>query len=399
MAASVETLQGRNGALKRDIISHCIHNGDFSIPDLGAELEVSIPTATKCVSELMDAGLLEDLGKAGTSGGRKPSLYGLNPSAGYFVGTEVHRETITIAVTNFKGQVVQVFHDVKFVLDNSESRYQDMCQIIGRCLTEAEINRDEVMAYCFGFTGRVNHSTGYSMSYFIDENRPISEVLEQMLQGPVFIENDSRAMTYGEYTNGIIQDEKNIVFINASWGLGMGLILDGKLYYGQSGFSGEIGHFPMLSNGHICQCGKTGCLETGASGMALSRIVKEKLDSGMASTLRAKYNKKEPPSLGDIMEALKNEDVLAIEAIEEVGSNLGKGLAGVINIFNPQLVVVGGLLSEAKDYLLLPMMTAINKYSLRMVCKETEIKFSRLGSKCGAIGACSLARTRLLGLE
>lgn len=399
MPTSVETLQGKGGTLKREIIRHCILDGDFSIPDLGAEIEVSVPTITKAVSELIDAGLMEDFGKAGTSGGRKPSIYGLNPEAGYFVGTEIHRNTLTIAITNFKGQVIQVFDKVNFAIENSEAKYKEMCDIIRKMVTKSGISLDDVMAYGFGVTGRVNRETGHCMSYFIDENMPIGEMLEGYLSKPVFVENDSRTMTYGEYINGVIQDEKDIIFINASWGLGMGLILDGKLYYGQSGFSGEIGHYPMLSNGNICQCGKTGCLETGASGNALLRIVREKLESGMASTLRAKYTEGKEITLEDVMQALRKEDVLAIEAIEEVGSALGKGLAGAINIFNPQLVVVGGVLSEAKEYLMHPLMTAVNKHALRIVYKETEIKFSKLGSKCGAIGACAIARTRLVGLE
>ena len=193
-------------------------------------------------------------------------------------------------------------------------------------------------------------------------------------------------------------NEKNMLFINVSWGLGMGMILDGKLYYGKSGYSGEIGHFPLLDNDIICQCGKVGCLETGASGLAVHRIFLEKLREGKASALSAKFNNGEEISLGDILDALAEEDVLAIEAVEEIGNTLGRAIAGLINIFNPELVVIGGRMSTAEEYLMLPIKSAINKHSLNIVSKDTVIKFSKLGKKAGPIGACMLSRSHLLGL-
>jgi predicted NBD/HSP70 family sugar kinase len=189
-----------------------------------------------------------------------------------------------------------------------------------------------------------------------------------------------------------------MLFLNVAWGLGMGMIINGKLSYGKSGFSGEIGHFPLLNNDQICQCGKTGCLETGASGLALHRIFTEKLREGRASTLSDKFNSSETISLDDILEAVKEEDVLAIECIEEIGTTLGRAIAGLINIFNPELVVIGGIVSKAKDYLLLPVKSTIQKHSLNLVSKDTVIKFSKLGEKAGPIGACMLSRSRLLGL-
>ena len=230
------------------------------------------------------------------------------------------------------------------------------------------------------------------------EDKPLSQVLEKEFNAPVFIENDSRAMAYGEYICGEANNEKNMLFINLSWGLGMGMILDGKLSYGKSGFSGEIGHFPMLDNGIICQCGKIGCLETGASGSALHRIFLEKIKEGKVSSISSKYDKPEDIGIDDIIEALMDEDMLAIECVEEIGSVLGQAIAGLINIFNPELVVIGGRLAIAKDYLMLPIKSAINRHSLIIVSKDTSIKFSKLGKKGGPIGACMLSRSRLLGL-
>lgn len=394
----LSNIDGKNAILKKQIIALCINEGDYSIADLSKELNTSIPTITKLVGELIEEGFLVDMGKQGTNGGRRPSIYGLNPSAGYFVGTEVRRRSISIAVTNFKGQLLEYQEEVPFTLMNSEASFKELCSYILDMLGKVDIAPEDVLAYGFNLSGRVNNETGYCFSYFIGEDRPIASFLEDELKRPVYVENDSRAMTYGEYICGVANDEDDMLFINVSWGLGMGMVSDGKLSYGKSGFSGEIGHFPFLDNDQICHCGKTGCLETGASGSALHRIFMEKLAEGRASLLSDKHSEGKDITLDDILNAVNEEDVLAIEVVEEIGSVLGRAIAGLINIFNPELVVIGGIVSKVKEYLLLPIKSAIQKHSLNMVNKDTTIKFSKLGEKAGPIGACMLSRSKLLGL-
>jgi predicted NBD/HSP70 family sugar kinase len=178
----------------------------------------------------------------------------------------------------------------------------------------------------------------------------------------------------------------------------MGMILDGKLYYGKSGFSGEIGHFPLLDNDKICRCGKIGCLETGASGSALHHIIMDELAAGRASSLAARYRAGDPIDLEDILDAIRDEDVLSIDAIGKVGEALGRGIAGLINIFNPGLVVIGGRLIVGGDYLMFPIKTAVKKQSLNKVSSDTVIRFSTLGRKAAGIGDCLIARSKFLGL-
>ena len=394
----LNNIDGKNSTLKKRIIALCINEDGYSIADLSKELNTSIPTITKLVGELMEEGFLVDMGKLGTNGGRRPSIYGLNPSAGYFVGTDVKKNSISIAVTNFKGQTVDYLEELAFTVQNSESSFRELCSTIKKYLSDNGIDPTDVLAYGVNLTGRVNNETGYCFSYFIGEDRPISAFLKEELQAEVFVENDSRAMTYGEYICGVANNEKNMLFINVTWGLGMGMIIDGKLSYGKSGYSGEIGHFPLLDNDQICHCGKTGCLETGASGSAIHRIFTEKLREGRASVLSEKFNKGEQISLMNIINAVNEEDVLAIEVVEEIGTVLGRALAGLINLFNPELVVIGGVVANAREYLLLPVKSAIQKHSLNLVNKDTSIKFSKLGDKAGPIGACMLSRTKLLGL-
>ena len=391
-------IDGKNSALKKQILKLCINEGDYSLADLSKELNTSIPTITKLVGELIEDGFLREVGKIDTNGGRRPSVYGLNPSAGYFVGVDIRRKYFNYAVTDFKGTLIDFHEEVDFIVQNSEESFRELCRNLKTLLKEGGIDPEMVLAYGFNLTGRVNNETGYCFTYFIGEDRPIASFLEEELGRPVYVENDSRAMTYGEYICGVANNEEDMLFINVAWGLGMGMITDGKLSYGKSGFSGEIGHFPLLDNDQICHCGKTGCLETGASGSAIYRIFMEKLREGRASTLSDKANAGEDISLNDILNAVNEEDMLAIEVVEEIGSVLGRAIAGLINIFNPELVVIGGTVSRVKEYLLLPIRSAIQKYSLNMVNKDTTIKISKLGDKAGAIGACMLSRSKLLGL-
>lgn len=394
----LNNIDGKNGLLKKRILGLCITDGDLSIADISIELGASIPTVTKLLNELIDDGFIEDLGKLGTSGGRKPNIYGLCASAGYLIGVDIRRHHISVAVTDFKGNSIDYQEDIPFALESSEESFRKMSDLLISHITKLGISKDKVLAYGINLTGRVNCNTGFSFSYFIGEEKPLDATLEEMLGNRVFIDNDSRAMTYGEYICGAGNGERNMLFINLSWGLGMGMILDGKLSYGKSGFSGEIGHFPFRDNDIICRCGKIGCLETVASGSAIHRVFLEKLKEGRTSVLRPKYERGEEISLDEIIDAVKDEDVLAIEAIEITGRELGRAIAGLINIFNPELVVIGGRLAAAKDYLMLPIMGAINKYSLIVVSKDTILKFSKLGTRGGALGACMLSRSKLLGL-
>lgn len=396
MTSFLNDINGRYAAEKRTILNLCVKGSGFSLADLAKELDTSIPKISRIVGELVEMGYLADLGKQESSSGRRPSIYGLNPAAGYFVGIDVGQDALSIAVTDFPGRVVHFEQDVPFQLKNTETSVLAMCDKVLEVLKNINIDSSIVRSYGVNLTGRVNYNTGYSYSYFISEEKPIRSILEQGFGKNVSVENDSHGMAYGEYMSGIAGDAGNILFLNVGWGLGMGMVLGGSLFYGKSGFSGEVGHFPMLDNNQICRCGKIGCLETGASGLALHRLVGERIREGQASLLSDKYNKGDSVTLNDILDAIHKEDVTAIECIEEIGATLGRAVAGLINIFNPDIVIIGGRLSAAERYLMPPLKTAVNKLSLNLVNNDTVIKASKLGKTAGAIGASLLAKSRML---
>ena len=388
----------KSALAKREILRLCITHEESSISFFSKTLGISVPTVTKLISELKEDGFILDEGKIGTSGGRRPSIFGLNPNAGYFVGIDVARHHFHIAITDFKGNMLKYIEDIEFVLESNSGSFRQMCRMVQDNVVAAGIPWIKVLAAGVSLSGRVNPEQGYSLTYFVSDDLPLKDLFQRELNVPVSIENDSRALTYGEYMYLGKNANKDMIAINLSWGLGMGMILDGHLYYGKSGFSGEIGHFPLLDNNIMCRCGKVGCLETGASGSALRRIIVEKLKAGRRSSLSKIYKENGNLDLSEILQAVQGGDVLAIECIGEIGEMLGRGIAGVINIFNPGLVIIGGRLIVGKDHLLLPVRTVVNKYSMARVASDTKIRLSTLGRKATVLGDCLLARKKLLGI-
>ena len=200
-------------------------------------------------------------------------------------------------------------------------------------------------------------------------------------------------MTFGELSMGNAQGFRNALFVNASWGLGLGIIVNGELYYGRHGYSGEIGHMNVYNNEIMCHCGKKGCLETEVSGSAIHRKLLERIRQGQTSVLSPLVAHGQTISTFDIVyAATRNEDPLCIELIEQAGAELGRQLANLINIFNPEAVIVGGVLALAEEYFLPPIRSVIRKYSLKLMCKDIEVLVSANPQKAGMIGACMVAR-------
>ncbi|MBS4063829.1 MAG: ROK family transcriptional regulator [Chitinophagaceae bacterium] len=387
----------KNKSLKKDIINQLDEAGDLTIADLSRELNISTPKVTSLVNELIDEGLLQDLGKIDSTGGRRASIYGLVNDACYFIGVDVKRYYINIGLLDFKKHLVSVDEKIPYPLENTQQSLNALIDTIRNFIKEQGIPKDKILGIGINLSGRVNNITGYSYSYFHFHEEPLVATIEQELGIRTFLENDSNAMAYGEFAHGVVTNEKNVLFINLDYGTGSGIIVDGKVYYGKSGFSGEFGHIPFYDNEIICGCGKKGCLETEVSGQALLRKVKEKMAAGAATILLKKNGKTDELKLEDLIEAAKQEDVLMIELLAEMGEKLGRALAVLINLFNPELVILGGTLAETGDYLRLPARSALNKYSLSLVNNDTQVKLSKLGEKAGVMGGCLIARNKVLG--
>ena len=228
-------LGSKSALVKKRIITHYIYNGSSTITDLSKELDLSIPTVTKFISEMCEDGYINDYGKLETSGGRHPSLYGLNPESGYFIGVDIKKFAVNIGLINFKGDMMELKMNIPYKFENTPEAMEELCRLISSFIKKTKVNTEKILNININISGRVNPESGYSFSQFNFSERPLAEVLTDKIGCQVCIDNDTRAMTYGEYLQGCVKGEKNIIFVNISWGLGIGIIIDGKIYTGKSG--------------------------------------------------------------------------------------------------------------------------------------------------------------------
>lgn len=388
----------KNNLIKRDIIAHMALNGQYTLAELTRELHVSIPTITKLVNELIDDKIVADKGKLETSGGRRPNVYDLADSAIYFAGIDVNRDHIYYVITDLKNNIVKEHHNLDFTLEDTPEALEFILSGIEEFIDNCGIKKNKILGCGICFVGRINPETGHSYRYFTNTKKSLRDTIEERIDVKVLLENDVRAWTYAEYFTGNIEEEKNILYYHIGRGVAIGIVIDGQLYYGKSGFAGEFGHTPFYDNEIICSCGKKGCLETEISGIAIEEKMVEKIEDGVNTILRERYEKGETIHIDDIIEAVISDDTLSIELIEEAGEKIGYSIAFLVNIFNPELVIIGGNLARAGDYIMFPIKAATNKYSLSYVFKDTTLKLSEMPDNTGALGSAMLIRNKIIGL-
>lgn len=380
--------------VQAQLLNTIIKNGNSTAADLCQVLGVSAPTIARFINEMIEKGLLLECGKLQTSEGRKPTLYGLNPKSGYFVGVDLVHDGVQMGMIDFRGDLLHLESNNTYRYENTAESLDKLCQIISDFIDSCEVERQKVLNVNVNISGRVNPTTGYSYTIFNFNEMPLTDYMAQIIGRPVAIDNDTRAMAYGELIQGVAKNRRNVLFVNLGWGLGLGIIMDGKLFKGNSGFAGELGHIHAFDNDILCHCGKKGCLETEASGRALVRQVTERIAAGESTTLHIGHQ--ESPTLDDCLSGIAHEDPLCLEVIEDIGTKLGIQIAGLINLFNPELVVIGGVLAKSGNFLMHNIETSVLKYSLSLVNRDTEIVTSQLKDRAGVIGACLLARSRIL---
>ena len=382
------------------LLAQFISHGASTIPEIAKAVGVSLPTATSALNELIKAGIVKEIGKKDNSPGRIPMVYDLIPTAGYFVGVNPEMDCLALAASDFSGNLITEKVRVPYEYENTPESLERLGEIINEFIATLPLAKEEILQVCVNLAERVNPFEGraYNMFTFLKES--LTDKLTELIQLPVCIENDSRSMAFAEYCKGCCKGVKDVIFVNVCWGLGIGIIINGQLFYGKSGYSGEFGHMTAYNNNIICHCGKIGCIETEVSGRALKRKLTEKILEGKTSILSDKVlNKKEELSLQDILDAIAKEDVLSLATLQHIADELGKQLAGIINIFNPEMLVIGGEMSVTGDYLTLPVNMGIKKYSLNIMNEDSQIVTSELKDLAGITGACLMARHRLLSEE
>ena len=240
----------RKPSVPRRLLEQFIAKGASTIPELSKGIGVSLPTTTNALNELMGQGLVREIGKKADSAGRIPMVYDLEPTAGYFVGVNPEMDCLALAVSDFCGNLITEKQKVPYVYENTPESLAEMGKIINVFIDNLPIKREEILEVCVNVAERVRPLEGraYNMFTFLEES--LAEKLTELLELPTCIENDSRSMTYGEFIKGCCKGKKDVIFVNVCWGLGIGIIIDGKLYYGKVVRILPIGAFVEIAPGH-----------------------------------------------------------------------------------------------------------------------------------------------------
>lgn len=394
-----KTSSSKNEQIRKAIIGYFISKGSSSLSDLGKTMNLSIPTVTKLVGMLIHDEFIVEMGKIETAGGRRPNIYGINPNAGYFIGIDIRRFRIDFALMNLSGELIGEPTSEPFTYQNTQENFEELCNGIDTFIHSLNITQSKIIAGGINVCNRVNKYNGEAYNFYtVEGGKTLTKRFKERLNIDIYLDNDSRSMLYAESLKGVAQNAQNVLYVNVDYGVGLGILINGKLYYGKSGFAGEFGHIHATDNGIVCQCGKRGCLETIASGIYMYKKFMEKISNNCSSILTEKIQNGIVITQTDIIEAAIQDDVLSIELIEEIGTNLGTNIAGLINLFNPEMIIIGGELSKAGDYLLLPIKSAIKKYAANLVSSDTNITLGQFGPTVGVVGACLLSRSKCLGL-
>lgn len=344
---------------RKQIIAHLSAKQESTIPELSETLNISIPKASELTMGLLHDGLLTELGQKTEGIGRKAIAYGLNKNSCWFLGVEIRKYKINIGLMGFDKSLEQSTLNIPFPFLDPHESLEAIVKEINSFLQASHIPKEKIAGVGLSVAGRINVKKGEILTFYHFADAPVKKMLEESLQLPVYLDNDSRTIAYGEYFFGKTPAPENMLVVNLDYGLGVGIFINGKPVYGTSGYAGELGHIPLFNNEKICFCGKKGCMETEASGLALIEYLTGKMKEGSSSRLSSVFARKGFLELEDIVQAVNHGDNLAIEGIAEIGYKLGKGLAVAINLFNPSAIILGGVLSMIGDPFLLPVRTSI----------------------------------------
>ncbi|MEN8192325.1 MAG: ROK family protein [Bacteroidota bacterium] len=375
----------------KEIIQTMMNHEKMTLAEITYNVNLSLPKVTELINELIKRNIvIENILEEVPATGRPSQKFQLNPEYGYFIGIDLGRIFTNFIVLNYSQKIIYENHIEPLLNLETKLSVKKLNIFINQILRETNITKDKLLGIGVSLPGIVDGKKGISHSYLKIEESTIKAYLEKILNVRVRIEHDVKSMSLGELYFGKGKDLENGLYINFGWGLGLGIIMNGELYYGKNSFGGEFGHISVIENGELCYCGKTGCLETLSSGRAITKNVREKLLAGEASILLK--TKEDPDKIGplDILEAANKGDQFSIEILEEAGKYLGKGMAMLINIFNPEKIIIGGTFTKVASYILDVAKNNAMKHSLTQLNNNVIFETSNLANNASALGVARL---------
>jgi N-acetylglucosamine repressor len=385
------SIEKKKHVQKVRIIKYLYLNGQETNAGICQWLSISAPTSTGLLNELISDGLVKKRGRGESSGGRKPDLFVLRDNCIFVLAIDIGKYKTEMAIFNNNNENVTGSRFFSLCLDNTINTVDILHKHATELINNSGINPMQLMSIGINMPGLIDSQEGINYTYLYFDNISLKKLLESKLERPVYIENDAKARALAEYRFGLAYGKKDVLVLFLDWGIGLGMILDGKIYRGTTGFAGEFSHINMIENGQLCNCGKQGCLETVASGTALVKLAMKGLRARKSSILdniaSQELNKIEPSI---IVEAAHRGDQYAINILGEVGYNLGKGISILIQLFNPELIVLSGKMAEANHFLTTPIQQALNEYCMPQLLSKTSIKVSELGERAGIMASVAI---------
>jgi glucokinase-like ROK family protein len=376
--------------VNRSIVLDLIRRGGrISRTDLARRSALTKPTVSAIVEDLIAAGIVQEVGFAKTlaTGGRRARLLEFNEASAAYLGVRFGVHSTTVAVADARGEV-RATSETSSIIGDPMRSIESVRQLIDEVLERAEIPRTRLQSLGVCVPGLVDAETGVcvlapNIGWY---EFPVRDAFADAFDLPVVVANVTNSAALAEGRIGAAKGTKSFIWVYVGTGIGAGIVLDGRVFYGGQGYSGEIGHCSVVENGALCGCGRRGCLETVASGMAVSRAAKTAIVAKEPTRLRDFQG---PIDAAAVARAAREGDTVARRIFAEAGGYLGIGVSYLINILNPEMIVVGGGLVDAGEFLLEPLRASVGEHAIK--AERVEITASVLGDRAAIVGTVLLA--------
>lgn len=360
----------------------------MSRTELADQMGLTRAAVSLIVESLLESRVVLEAESRSAPSGRPPIVLEINPERGLVGAIDMGATHLSIAVADFAARIHQESEFPFDIQDGPEVCLATADQNLRKMLEGQGLSLSDVSAVGVGVPGPVVTEAGTVVAPPIMpgwDHYPIRAKLEEMWGCPVTLNNDAELGALGEWAYGAGRGEKNIAYIKVGSGVGAGLILNQQIYGGTTGAAGEIGHLTIDENGPLCSCGNHGCLEAFAGGHAIARQGQLLAKSGKRTLLTDLPIEK--ITALDVAEAARRGDLYAQEILSRAGSHIGIAIAGLINLFNPGVVIIGGGVSQVGDILTVPIRQAVRERAMRASEQSVRITTGMLGRRSLLIGA------------
>ncbi len=390
--------------LENELILLIRKHGNLTKADLVEHTDYSRTKITQCIDSLVAKNIIKSNESSDFTGGRRSRTYSFNGELGLVAGVDIGATSIDVVLSDFSRNVISRKSISAIVREGPQSILTKVCDILFQIFRENNLKPEKLTGIGIGVPGPVDFSLGTVLSPPImpgwDRFPIISTMQKSFPLANIVVDNDVNMMALGEVTHGAAKDVNNIIFLKIGTGIGAGIISFGKIYRGSNGCAGDVGHICADKNGPICSCGNAGCLEAVAAGPAIAERGRNAAISGN-STILNKYLENNGGFLKaeDVGDAAREGDPSAIEIIRSSGELIGDVLASLVNFYNPDMIIIGGGVSNIGNLLLSSIRQGVLNRSLPLATRDLQIVFSAIGPEAGITGAVSLAIEHMFTVE